>query len=132
MLWHITQRANLDSPLDTTSQPSPFRIVGAISHFVPTRDRGFKSISLQRRVGFTRRANFVAPRSIRSFTPMGPIRDGPRGAENFKNRLEKRAESPAETERRGSTKERPGWGGLQATVVVISPPDVSLTGSVYD
>jgi hypothetical protein len=60
----------------------------------PERDEKLESGFLQRRVSFTHRADSVAPRFDPIFTPRGPIRDGPRGAENIRNRLEKRAENP--------------------------------------
>jgi hypothetical protein len=81
--------------------------------FQPERDRRFESLSLQRRVCFTHRADSVAPRFDPIFTPMGPLRDGPRGAENFKNRLEKRAENPAETGAKGVEKRAARLGRLQ-------------------
>jgi hypothetical protein len=47
------------------------------------------------------------------FTPMGPVRDGPRGAENFKNRLEKRAENRVETGAKGVEKRAARLGRLR-------------------
>ena len=61
--------------------------------------------------------------------PIGPIRDGPRGAEKFQKSA---GETHRKPRRRGSRKERPGQAGCGATVIVIRTPDVSLTGSAYD
>jgi hypothetical protein len=49
----------------------------------------------------------------------------PEGRRKFQNRLENRAA-------KGSRKERPGQTGCEATVIVIGPSDVLLTGSAYD
>jgi hypothetical protein len=68
-------------------------------------------------------------RSLRQWVPSGMARGAPKISKiGWRNA----PKTPPKRARRGSRKERPGWAGCRATVVVISPPDVSLTGSVYD
>jgi len=63
---------------------------------------------------------------------MGPIWLARGAPKNFKNRVEKRAEALSEMGAKGVGQERPGQAGCGGTVIVISPPDVSLTGRAYD
>jgi len=68
-------------------------------------------------------------RGLRQWVPSGMARGTPKISKiGWRNA----PKTPPKRARRGSRKERPGWAGCGATVVVISPPDVSLTGSVYD
>ena len=57
------------------------------------------------------------PEGLRKFSKIG-WRNAPR--------------TPPKRARRASDKRRPGQAGCGATVIVISPPDVLLTGSAYD
>jgi hypothetical protein len=74
-------------------------------------------------------SHLASIRSLRQWVPSGMARGAPKISKiGWRNA----PKTPPKRARRGSRKERPGWAGCRATVVVISPPDVSLTGSVYD